>query len=161
MADKVPVQEELSKALAELIWCVAGTEQEDEYAAQCYLDLDEGLMEEHAGEDQDCKDHDDGDNDEEDDDDDFEIEEIENTLEGNDDEGGSDRTDSEDDAMQDDDEDVDDELVRHCRGAHLAALFVRTFFRTVKREWGNLDKHRVDKFYTAIRLMIAEVRHTC
>ena len=38
LADKVPVQEELAKRLAKLIWCVAGTEEEDEYAAQMYLD---------------------------------------------------------------------------------------------------------------------------
>ena len=39
MCDKVPVQDELSKKLASLIWCVAGTEEEDEYAGQAYLDL--------------------------------------------------------------------------------------------------------------------------
>ena len=45
MADKVPVQDELSKRLAELIWCFAGTEEEDEYAGQVYLALDEGERE--------------------------------------------------------------------------------------------------------------------
>ena len=32
------------------------------------------------------------------------------------------------------------------RGAPLAMLFMRTFFRTLVREWGNMDKYRVDKF---------------
>ena len=45
MADKVPVQDELSKRLAELIWCFAGTEEEDEYAGQVYLGMDEGERE--------------------------------------------------------------------------------------------------------------------
>lgn len=51
----------------------------------------------------------------------------------------------------------DDADIPHCRGAHLASLFVRTFFRTVRRDWGKMDKYRVDKFYTLIRLVIREV----
>ena len=31
MADKVPVQDKLSQILAELMWCLAGTEEDDEY----------------------------------------------------------------------------------------------------------------------------------
>ena len=66
------------------------------------------------------------------------------------------------------DDEVDEEGERiaimneaHCRGAHLVSLYVATFLRTVKREWGNVDKHRVDKFYTAVRLMIREVSESC
>ena len=46
MADKVPVQDKLSKILAELMWCLAGTEEDDEYAGQVYLQMEEGDMEE-------------------------------------------------------------------------------------------------------------------
>jgi len=38
----------------------------------------------------------------------------------------------------------------------LVSLYISTFLHTVRREWGNVDKHRVDKFYTAVRLMIGE-----
>lgn len=159
MADKVPVQDELSKRLAELIWCVAGTEEEDEYAGQAYMDMcgdGEGQEE-------------DDDDDEYDDDEDITMEEIVNTLEG-----GSDDSDEEeeeeneeeeehvhdencDHLHDDEDEELDDSEIPHCRGAHLASLFIRTFFRTVRREWGNMDKYRVDKFYTLIRLYMHEV----
>ena len=177
MADKIPVQDELSKRLAELIWCFAGTEEEDEYAGQVYLDMDEGEradfgsdgtapgMEdehvcdddcEHENEDQEDDNDEDLEEDEEDDDDDdsYEVhmEEIENTLDSSDE-------DEEGENKEDDEEanEIDDALQKHCRGAHLASLFVRTFFRTMRREWGNVDKHRVDKFYTAMRLVLAEV----
>ena len=161
MADKTPVQDELSKRLAELIWCFAGTEEEDEYAGQVYLDMDEGEREDFAAEGRDGRDSDD---------DSYEVqmEEIENTLDGSesasDDTKSSDeeREGSEDDAFDSEEEDeeseeIDDALQKHCRGAHLASLYVRTFFRTMRREWGNVDKHRVDKFYTAMRLVLAEV----
>ena len=48
-------------------------------------------------------------------------------------------------------------MVPHCRGAHLVSLFIRTFFRTIRREWGNMDKYRVDKFYTLTRMYIHEI----
>ncbi|KAL7479773.1 hypothetical protein ACHAW6_005502 [Cyclotella cf. meneghiniana] len=41
MADKVPVQDKLSQVLAELMWCLAGTEEDDEYAGKLYLPMDE------------------------------------------------------------------------------------------------------------------------
>eukprot|EP00562_Extubocellulus_spinifer_P001435 CAMPEP_0178485580 /NCGR_PEP_ID=MMETSP0696-20121128/8347_1 /TAXON_ID=265572 /ORGANISM="Extubocellulus spinifer, Strain CCMP396" /LENGTH=717 /DNA_ID=CAMNT_0020113181 /DNA_START=215 /DNA_END=2368 /DNA_ORIENTATION=- len=161
MADKAPVQDELSKRLAELIWCFAGTEEEDEYAGQLYLDMDEGEREDFGAEERDGRDSDD---------DSYEVqmEEIENTLDGSesasDDTTSSDeeREGSEDDAVDSDEEnedseEIDDALLKHCRGAHLASLYVRTFFRTMRREWGNVDKHRVDKFYAAMRLVLAEV----
>ena len=161
MADKVPVQDELSKRLAELIWCFAGTEEEDEYAGQVYLDLDEGEREDFgsggaapgAG---DGEDGNEGGDDDEDDDDSYEVhmEEIVNTLESSDDEEGEGEYENEN---EDEADEIDDALQKHCRGAHLASLYVRTFFRTMRREWGNADKHRIDKFYTAMRLVLAEV----
>lgn len=160
MADKVPVQDELSKRLAELLWCVAGTEEEDEYAGQAYMDICEAAEAELA------KDFDD---------EDVTLEEIENTLReevGSDEEDEEEESDAEEEISEDDenspqqpieDEDdeeedeLDDSEMPHCRGAHLASLFVRTFFRTIRREWGNMDKYRVDKFYTLTRLYLAEV----
>ena len=184
MCDKVPVQDELSKKLASLIWCVAGTEEEDEYAGQAYLDLcsyNEGDI----GGDDDEFDGGDiaedesseervGDDDSSSDDDEEEIamHEIYNSLaiQGSDDEaepeddsveGESNAEDSseleEDEAGADDIEEQDEMEMKHCRGAHLASLFVKTFFHTIRREWGKMDKYRVDKFYTLIRLYIHEV----
>jgi ribosomal RNA-processing protein 1 len=37
-----------------------------------------------------------------------------------------------------------------------ALLYFRIFFRTMIREWTLLDQHRIDKFYTLIRLMLRE-----
>ena len=165
MADKVPVQDELSKRLAELIWCFAGTEEEDEYAGQVYLALDEGEREDfgsggaasEGGDGEDGDEEEDG-TDEEDDDDSYEVqmEEIANTLESSDDEEGEGEYENENE-NEDEADEIDDALQKHCRGAHLASLYVRTFFRTMRREWGNVDKHRIDKFYTAMRLVLAEV----
>jgi hypothetical protein len=159
MADRKPVQDELSKQISQLIWCLAGTEEEDEYAGQAYFEM--------------MQDEDEGDGEDDDDDDpDVTLEEIENTLEDQDD-GDEEESDEdsnekqlnkqngyEDDGMEeddDDDDDVDHSEVPHCRGAHLASLFIRTFFRTVRRDWDKMDKYRVDKFYTLIRLMIHQV----
>jgi len=174
MCDKVPVQQELSSKLAQLIWCVAGTEEEDEFAGQAYLN-----------------EYDDDDDDEEegsDDDDDEEDEEEDNDENGSAD-GDSDSDSDvviqgivkhahegdEDSSQDDDDVDEDDEQMleapesnnnnnsnntaemKHCRGAHLAALFVQTFLRTVLREWGHMDKYRIDKFYTLIRQVMHQV----
>jgi ribosomal RNA-processing protein 1 len=161
MADKVPVQDELSKRLAELLWCVAGTEEEDEYAGQAYLDMceeAEKTMADDFGED------------------DVTMEEMENTLRkevgGDDDDEeseGEEEQDSDEEQQKDSEEEGDDleseeeeeevdvTLIPHCRGAHLASIFIRTFFRTIKREWGNMDKYRVDKFYTLTRMYLREV----
>jgi len=155
MADKKPVQYELSKQLAQLIWCVAGTEEEDEYAGQAYLEM---LANEEEKE--------------EDDGEDVTLEEIENTLDRDDDEGSEDsgsgkdedndkgskssKSSNEEDENEDEEE-ADDAEILHCRGAHLASLFVRTFFRTLRRDWDKMDKYRVDKFYTLIRLMTHQV----
>ena len=52
MADKVPVQDKLSQILAELMWCLAGTEEDDEYAGQVYMQMEEeenGFFEDEDG----------------------------------------------------------------------------------------------------------------
>lgn len=158
MADKRPVQDELSKHICKLLWCVVGTEEEDEYAGRSYLEVIEA-EEQAVG----------------DEDDDYEVtlEEVENTLEDNED-SDDDHDDSKesDDKMEDEegseavaDEDAEseertemhDSEILHCRGAHLARLFVSTFFRTISRDWGSMDKYRIDKFYTLIRLMMHEI----
>ena len=226
MADKAPVQDKLSKILAELMWSVAGTEEEDEYAGNVYLQMQEDdrfaadiLDDEEydcddveGAEEEEC-DYDNGyeegvyiDNDgdvmqivemnsnssdeEDDDDDDDDDEASEDGIDldeiGENEIYEVDQTDSEESDSDDDDEnptltflagsDSDDELnddddgdevdedqqriqdmnEKHCRGAHLVSLYISTFLCTVRREWGNVDKHRVDKFYTAVRFMISE-----
>ena len=178
MCDKVPVQDELSKQLASLIWCVAGTEEEDEYAGQAYMDLcgpdDDGdgdgdlvggSFEEEEEEDDDDDDSNSDDNDL-DGDEEIVMREVYNSVELN----GSDLEDDSEvggvDGDRDDSgfghgeadiEDHDEMEIRHCRGAHLASLFIKTFFHTIRREWGKMDKYRVDKFYTLIRLCMHEV----
>ena len=154
MADKQPVQDELSKHICKLLWCVVGTEEEDECAGRAYLEMTEAEEQEM-----------------EDDDDDYEVtlEEVENTLEDADD-NDSEESDSEmenqennETTSQEDEEeademmDIDDSEIPHCRGAHLASLFVRTFFRTIRRDWGNMDKYRINKFYSLIRIMMHEI----
>jgi Nucleolar protein,Nop52 len=156
LADRVPVQDELSKHLVELIWCVAGTEEEDEYAAKTYLDMygenddedeDDLIMDEIVDE-----------NDDEDPEgkrDDEEEENIdvdEDSVQGKEDNVGEDM-----DEENDNEDELNDKEMKHCRGAHLAALFVKTFFQTLRREWGGMDKYRVDKFYTLIRLMMEQI----
>jgi hypothetical protein len=156
LADKAPVQEELSKRLAELLWCVAGTEEEDEYAAQMYLDMcdeqDEDVVMEEVFN---TLDENSGDEDE------TSEEEVpreeDDSEDSNDDDDEVQEGDSNDDLEEREEEEMDDERIQHCRGAHLAALFVKTFFQTMQREWGNMDKHRIDKFYTLVRLVLHEI----
>ena len=181
MADKVPVQDELSQKLAKLLWCVAGTEEEDEYAGRTYMEM---CQEEESDDD----DNDNSNNarfmeeeDGDDDDDEHEVviqevygleEDVESgdgsPGEEDDEEDDEDDDEEEADNDNDDEEEEDDEeesvleeeedwLVPHCRGAHLASLFVRTFLCTIRREWGKMDKHRVDKFYTLIRYMMEQI----
>eukprot|EP00547_Thalassionema_nitzschioides_P005983 CAMPEP_0194204750 /NCGR_PEP_ID=MMETSP0156-20130528/4191_1 /TAXON_ID=33649 /ORGANISM="Thalassionema nitzschioides, Strain L26-B" /LENGTH=672 /DNA_ID=CAMNT_0038930843 /DNA_START=41 /DNA_END=2059 /DNA_ORIENTATION=- len=153
MADRVPVQEELAKKLAELLWCVAGNEEEDEYAGKAYLDMY-------------------GDDSEEEDGYEVVMEEISNTLENPNNGSESENADDEDsmemmsekdenegdrECSDEDEGETDDIVIPHCRGAHLAALMVKTFLQTIRREWGRMDKYRIDKFYTVIRLMIGQV----
>lgn len=161
MADKVPVQDKLSQILAELMWCLAGTEEDDEYAGQLYLQMDEQGDE--FFDEEDC---DDGEEEQtssvdkemmekgnqiesDDDSDEFKVLSVER-VEGDSEEDSIDNQNNTDEELQQGDE-------KHCRGAHLVSLYIATFLRTVRREWGNVDKHRVDKFYTAVRLMLSEV----
>ena len=159
MCDKVPVQDRLSELLAETMWCLGGSEEDDEYAGQVYLQMegDDGFEEmdeeEEMMEGQEVQEQDDEmlDDDiqrymeeEMDSDDDYKVLSVEEVE----DEEASDG--------EEQDESAEDE--KHCRGAHLVSLYIATFLRTVRREWGNVDKHRVDKFYTAVRLMLSEVR---
>ena len=166
MADRVPVQQELSQHLCSLLWSVAGTVEEDEYAAVTYLQMCGG-----EGEYDPMEDDDDYDEDE------VTMEELENTLNTDRTDGGDDDDEEEQQQQEDgnesdsergdyeekqialleaesEEEDEDDMNVGHCRGAHLASLFVRTFFRTVLREWSLMDKYRIDKFYSLLRDML-------
>ncbi len=158
MADKVPVQDELSKHLAELLWCVAGTEEEDEYAGEVYMEM--------------CEEEDKQREEDEEDSDDPEVtlEELVNTLDDMEDDHEEESESESEAEIQDtemelekygnkggDDDELDDSEIPHCRGAHLASLFIRTFFRTIRREWGNMDKYRVDKFYTLARMYMHEI----
>ncbi|KAL7479774.1 hypothetical protein ACHAW6_005503, partial [Cyclotella cf. meneghiniana] len=68
----------------------------------------------------------------------FEVLCVERVERGEDDDNDND---AEDEAQQEDE--------KHCRGAHLVSLYIATVLRTVRREWGYVDKHCVDKFYTA------------
>jgi Nucleolar protein,Nop52 len=159
MADKVPVQDELSQHLAELLWCVSGTEEEDEYAGQAYMHMCEA-------EDDECDCDDDLDGPE------VTFEELDDSDDDNDDNEKVDHDNGEEEEeanqttmeeIQQEVQDGEDEAampnseIPHCRGAHLASLFIRTFFRTVRREWGRMDKYRVDKFYTLARMYMHEI----
>lgn len=178
MSDKVPVQHELSSQITKLLFSVAGTEEEDEYAGKYYMEMfgDEDDIDENESSDgeelQDVGDDKDDSGringsyspyDEEEE----EVEVVDDEEdEGDDvemDSNGAESSDSEDhaemdiDDNDDEDSDIDSSIIRHCRGAHLAALFVRTFFATIRREWGNMDKYRVDKFYTLMRDMLRNI----
>ncbi len=161
MADKVPVQDKLSQVLAELMWCLAGTEEDDEYAGQVYLRFDSEEGWDEGGEVGDVE------GGEEEDDDDVKIMDVKylDALAVGDSMDDDDEEHNEKDGdgggsmeAEEEDEDVKNANEKHCRGAHLVSLYISTFLHTVRREWGNVDKHRVDKFYTAVRLMIGEVR---
>jgi hypothetical protein len=147
MADKRPVQDELSKHICKLLWCVVGTEEEDECAGRAYLEMTE--TEERELE-------------EEEDDEDVTLVEIVNTFKDEKDSDDDDEDSEEgDNEMEDEESDeimeMDDREIPHCRGAHLVSLFVRTFFSTIRRDWGSMDKYRIDKFYALIRLMMHEI----
>jgi len=166
MADKVPVQNELSKRLAELLWCVAGTEEEDEYAGQAYLKICEEQEQDEMEGDDDTSllaatmdiiegEDDDDDDDAGNDDDDDDGNDINDDSDGSED--APEEKSSDDDDNNDNADATDDADIPHCRGAHLASLFIRTFLRTVHREWGRMDKYRIDKFYTVLRLYVHQM----
>lgn len=167
LCDGAVVQEEVSKVLAELLWSVGGNQEEDEYAGRVYLEMEEEDFEinDHQEEEEDEDGgNEDQNNDVDDDQDDAAIEIIE--MEESDDEE-IDHDHDHDSDFDDDDKDMEEEdgalnpaqeeNVKHCRGAHLSALYVRTFFRTLTREWSNMDKYRIDKFYTLMRFILREV----
>ncbi len=153
LCDGVAVQTEVSKVLAELMWAVGGTAEEDEYAGRLYLEMEEG--DEGVGmidEDEEV------DGDDTEDDDEMQIVNMEDSDEDEiqedaDDEGDVDEEMDEENLAENP---ADDEETKHCRGAHLSALYVRTYLRTLTREWSNMDKYRIDKFYTLTRLMLRE-----
>ena len=167
MADKVPVQDKLSKILAELMWCLAGTEEEDEYAGQVYMQMDDDGLYDDGNEEEDgtscgmIYEDEDGDT--------MQIIEMDDEEEEDSDEEEEGGTDGEDPMEEEEYAEEGEEMEqrikdineKHCRGAHLVALYISTFLTTVRREWGNVDKHRVDKFYTAVRYMVSEVRTEC
>lgn len=76
----------------------------------------------------------------------FEVLCVERVERGEDDDNDND---AEDEAQQEDE--------KHCRGAHLVSLYIATVLRTVRREWGYVDKHCVDKFYTAVRVLSSSI----
>jgi Nucleolar protein,Nop52 len=139
LCDKVPVQEELAKHMAQLLWCFVGTKEQDEYACQAYLDY---CASDQVGGDDDAEDGSHG-SDAKDDSHDSDAEDKDDEQSGGE---------NNDDAHA-----ADDTLVPHCRGAHLVSLFVRTCFRTIRREWHAMDKYRINKFYTLVRLVIYEM----
>lgn len=151
LCDGVAVQEEVSKCLAELMWAVGGTEEEDEYAGRLYLEMEE--ENDGTGETIRTGESDEEFEDDEEIDDDDEIKII--SMDSGDDE------DFEEEEMDEDGEEsgnpAHDEETKHCRGAHLSALYLRTYLRTLTREWSNMDKYRIDKFYTLTRLVLREV----
>ena len=155
LADGVSVQDEVSNVLANLMWSLSGTVEEDEYAGRLYLEMEEEEDDE--------------------DDDDLEILDIQNdtTITTSQDSSSSSSSDTEeedpDDTMNitnkdnddndddDDDDDEDDDTIKHCRGAHLSALYARTYFRTLSQNWSLMDKYRIDKFYTLTRIILREI----
>jgi hypothetical protein len=166
LCDGAVVQEEVSKVLAELLWSVGGNQEEDEYAGRVYLEMEEEDFEinDHQEEEEDEDEGNEDQNDVDDDQENAAIEIIE--MEESDDEE-IDHDHDHDSDFGDDDKDMEEEdgalnpaqeeNVKHCRGAHLSALYVRTFFRTLTREWSNMDKYRIDKFYTLMRFILREV----
>jgi len=166
LADHVVVQDELSKRLAKLLWCVAGTQEQDECVGQAYLDMllqdqDEEISEENSEEDSE-----EGNSDismeqskpeEQDDCSSTHVESDEDSDDDSDDDEKHEQYSESKKRDSEEEEEEDDTKVCHCRGAHLACLLVQTSFRTMRREWGNMDKYRVDKFYMFIRYVIHEV----
>ena len=47
-------------------------------------------------------------------------------------------------------------LIHACKNEIQALQFLRCFLQTVMREWGSLDYHRVNKFYSLIRVFLRE-----
>jgi Nucleolar protein,Nop52 len=196
------VQSELSKIISRLVVeILAGTEEEDEYAAALYLraseaeclddddndhdDCMECDMEEHVDEDafpieeadsdeesvdflakqMDLMEDDENEEEAEEnaDEDDYEVsaeQSLPEVLENEDEDGVDDMVDDEDNVNDDDDEE-DPVNAPHGRGAHLSALFFRTFLRTILQNWAKMDKYRIDKFYTLLRFLMERMYSYC
>mmetsp|Transcript_24593 Transcript_24593/g.46215 ORF Transcript_24593/g.46215 Transcript_24593/m.46215 type:complete len:575 (-) Transcript_24593:63-1787(-) len=135
LADKVPVQEELTDLIAPLLHACGGGEKEDIEAGEEYLRIMKEEFEEDGkegvGEPRE---------DEEESDDDDEVQFK----------GGVDGEDSDSDPF-------DPYLHPHCAGVHLSTVFLATFFRTISREWGGIDQYRLDKIYSLIRKVIRQM----
>ena len=167
MADRVPVQEAVAKAVVQIVLhsLTGETIEEDEYAAAQYIRMKEEeeaeeLLEEEEEEDADISEP-------EEEEIDWERKQLELIENGDDEEEAADDDDlrlpgdgdvSDDTEMEEEnDEDVDPLTIPHCRGAHLASCFFRNFLSTVVQKWPDMDKYRLDKFYTCLRFLLAEL----
>ncbi len=155
MCDKVVVQDELSSHMAQLIWSVAGTIEGDLEEAEHYAKLEEQALLEEENED----------DEEEVDEDDVEIIDAwdhNGVLQAPSDEDEVvTSSDEDEETEEEDDDDETDENCRHHTSVYLVCLFLKGYFETIHREWGNVDKHRVDKFYRSMRLMLSQVFQYC
>lgn len=168
MADQPVVQERLADFIANLLWCFAGTLEEDEATGQGHFLATEYEEAQYSG-DWESFTLSTGTNPEEVTDSESSGSSGSENQDGSEQGTGSsdDSSDSdvlehqdEADTQSDNDEDsesVDDLEIRHHRGAGLVNLFVQIGFQTIYKEWGNCDKYRVDKFYTLIRYMMQQV----
>jgi len=168
LADKVPVQDELSKNIAELLFCFEGTKEEDAYAARLYLEIttnanDDEIDEDHvhgshcepyshSSDHEDAASTDESDVIEVDEEMDGVVKESSHIMEAEEEE-----EEEEGKEEEEEEEEEDATLVKHCRGAHLASAFCRTFFRTIRKNWGITDYHRIDKFYTLMRYVLHQM----
>jgi len=152
MCDKVVVQDELSSHMAQLIWSVAGTIEGDIEEAQNYVYLEEQALED--------------DKDDSDDEDDVPIEdawdhqlgELQHQDPSDEDEVVTLSSNEEESEVQHgSEEDPDNENYHQHTSVHLVCLFLKGYFETIHREWGRMDKHRIDKFYRSMRLMLSHV----
>ena len=48
-------------------------------------------------------------------------------------------------------------MFHNIKKANIVHLYIRSFFKTILREWGFIDQHRINKFYTLLRFMIREL----
>ena len=48
-------------------------------------------------------------------------------------------------------------MFNNIKKANIVQLYIRSFFKTIIREWGFIDQHRMNKFYTLLRFMIREL----
>jgi len=154
MCDKTVVQEELSSHMAKLIWSVAGTVQDDIDEANHYVQFEQqALDDEEVAEEEDEEDvYDDEDDD--DDDDDVELIDMDAWEAYQEEKEEQSEEASEEDEPSEEEEDKNDP--QHS-SVNLVCLFVKGYFETISREWGHMDKHRLDKFYRSMRIMMYQI----